>query len=136
MNFSSSRPHDELEINLIPLIDILLVVLIFLAATTSFVQANQLKITLPQAAADTHPTEPLNIAISQDNRYALNGVLIDAATPAELAASLRRTIAGRTEPQLVINADALAAHQSVVHVMTAAKLAGIHRLSFATQSQP
>jgi biopolymer transport protein ExbD len=134
MNFGNSRNHDDLEINLIPLIDVLLVILIFLAATTSFARFSQLKVTLPQAAAEQQTIAPIEVAISQDGHYALNGNLLDAATAADIADALRRAAAGRPDPVLVINADALATHQTVVNVMEAARLAGIARVNFATQT--
>ena len=82
MNFRGSRgERDELDINLIPLIDVLLVILIFLAASTSFARFTQLKVTLPQASAEQDTPPALEVAISQDGRYALNGTLIDVSTP-------------------------------------------------------
>jgi biopolymer transport protein ExbD len=124
MNFRGSRgDRDELDINLIPLIDVLLVILIFLAATTSFARFTQLKVTLP-----------LEVAVSQDGRYALNGTLIDVSTPPEIAEALRQAAAGKPEPLVVINADAQATHQSVINIMEAARLAGIGRVNFAAQT--
>jgi len=133
MNFSGDRRGDELEINLIPLIDVLLVMLIFLAATTSFARFSQLQINLPQAGAEQPAGTPLEVAISQDGRYALDGELLDADSAAGIATALQRALDGHPQPLLVINADALASHQSVVNVMEAARQAGIERVTFATQ---
>ncbi|OZI61278.1 ExbD/TolR family protein [Bordetella genomosp. 11] len=133
MNFGNHRRQDELEINLIPLIDVLLVILIFLAATTSFARFSQLKVTLPQATAEQRLASPIEVAISQDGHYALNGTLLEATSTDEIADALRRAAAGQADPVLVINADALATHQTVVNVMEAARLAGIARVNFATQ---
>ncbi|MFC4276850.1 ExbD/TolR family protein [Achromobacter aloeverae] len=136
MNFGGlrSRRGDELEINLIPLIDVLLVILIFLAATTSFARFSQLKVTLPQAAAEQQVAAPIEVAISQDGHYALDGKLLEASTATDIAAALRGVAANRKGPVLVINADALATHQTVVNVMEAARQAGIARVNFATQT--
>lgn len=135
MNFRGSRgERDELDINLIPLIDVLLVILIFLAATTSFARFTQLKVTLPQASMEQDTPPALEVAVSQDGRYALNGTLIDVSTPPEIADALRQAAAGKTEPLVVINADAQATHQSVINVMEAARLAGIGRVNFAAQT--
>jgi biopolymer transport protein ExbD len=134
MNFGNHRRHDELEINLIPLIDVLLVILIFLAATTSFARFSQLKVTLPQAAAEQRAAAPIEVAISQDGHYALDGRLLEASTTSDIAEALRRAVAGKADPVLVINADAQATHQTVVNVMEAARLAGIARVNFATQT--
>jgi biopolymer transport protein ExbD len=138
MNFHGSgrRGHDELEINLIPLIDVLLVILIFLAATTSFAQFTRLKITLPEASAERRENATLDIAVSQDGHYALNGALLDDGTPAAIAQALTRAAQGQADPILIINADAQATHQSVVNVMEAARQAGITRVNFAAQSLP
>ena len=136
MNFRRGRDpgRDELDINLIPLIDVLLVILIFLAATTSFARYTQLKITLPQAAAEQEAPAAIEVAISQDGHYALNGVLMDASTPAGIAAALAQAAQGKSEAVLVINADAQATHQSVVNAMEAARQAGIGRVNFAAQT--
>lgn len=135
MNFGHSHDeHPELEINLIPLIDVLLVVLIFLAATTSFARFTQLKVRLPQADAQAESLATLDIAVSHDGRYALNGDLLDDATPAGIAQALRQACADKANPMLVINADAQATHQSVVNVMEAARMAGIGRVNFAAQA--
>jgi biopolymer transport protein ExbD len=134
MNFRGKDQSGEIEINLIPLIDVLLVMLIFLAATTSFAHFTRLKVTLPQAAAEQQESAPLEIAISQDGHYALNGSLLDSGTAADIAQALTQAAQGKTEPLLVINADAQATHQSVVNVMEAARQAGIERVNFAAQS--
>lgn len=133
MNFRSGRSVDELEINLIPLIDVLLVILIFLAATTSFTRFNQLTLNLPQAYADVVDKQAINIAISADGLYALDTGLLDAHSAQDIAQALRQAASGRDQASLIINADAQAAHESVVRVMEAARLAGIRRVAFATQ---
>jgi len=135
MNFGGPRgDSDELEINLIPLIDVLLVILIFLAATTSFAHYTELQVTLPQASAGAPVPEPLEIAVSRDGRYALDGKLLDAGDLQALRTELTRAAAGHAQPVLVINADAQATHQAVVNVMEAARLAGIARVNFAAQT--
>lgn len=133
MNFRSNQPDDEPEINLIPLIDVLLVILIFLAATTSFTRFNQIKLNLPQAQAELTDTHAINIAISQDGLYALDTNLLNATTTQEIAQALQQAAANDPEAALIINADALTAHEAVIRVMEAARLAGITRVSFATQ---
>ncbi|MDQ8032107.1 biopolymer transporter ExbD [Bordetella genomosp. 1] len=136
MNFRGARGRDgdELDINLIPLIDVLLVMLIFLAASTTFARYTQLKVTLPQAAAEAQTAAPLEVAVSQDGHYALNGVLLDGADPAAMAGALRAAAGTQAAPVIVINADAQAPHQAVVNVMEAARQAGIGRVNFAAQA--
>jgi biopolymer transport protein ExbD len=128
------RPYEEEpEVNLIPLIDVLLIVLIFLAVSTTYSRFAELKIQLPSADATTPATPPniINVAVTADGRYALDkAVLPDSAS---LAEALTRAAQGREDVLLVINADAQAPHQSVISVMEASRLAGIVRISFATQ---
>ncbi|MBB5217253.1 ExbD/TolR family protein [Parapusillimonas granuli] len=135
MNFRRRLPDDELEINLIPLIDVLLVILIFLAATTSFTRYQQMKVSLPEARADAlAEPEALNIAISQEGLYALEGRLLPGTTAADIAQALAAAAEGRPDAVLVINADAHSTHESVLRVMEAARQAGISRVNFATRS--
>lgn len=133
MNFKGKHANDEPEINLIPLIDVLLVILIFLAATTSFTRFSQIKLNLPEASASLMEIDALNIAISQEGLYALDTHLLNATTSQEIAHALQQAVVGREHVSLVINADAQTAHESVIRVMEAARLAGITHVSFATQ---
>ena len=135
MNFRRPLPDDEPEINLIPLIDVLLVILIFLAAASSFTRYTQMKITLPQAQAEAVDDTAIHIAISQEGIYALEGQILPAGPDDDIASALRAAAADRTEPVLTINADGQASHESVVRIMQAARLAGIGRVNFATQSR-
>ncbi|OZI74463.1 ExbD/TolR family protein [Bordetella genomosp. 12] len=136
MNFRRRRGHqDELDINFIPLIDVLLVMLIFLAATTTFARYSQLQITLPQAQAEVlQPPATLEVAVSQDGHYALNGTLLDSSDPDTMALALRQAAGDKPDAVVIINADAQAAHQAVVNVMQAARQAGIGRINFAAQT--
>lgn len=130
------RPLDEEpELNLIPLIDILLVVLIFLAVSTTYSRYSELKIELPTADATQPAVRPneINVAVTADGRYALERKLIGAPDVQEFAGVLQQAAKDKDSPLLVINADASAPHQAVISVMEAARLAGIVRISFATQ---
>src|SRR5690606_15631023 len=108
MNFRRALRDDELEINLIPLIDVLLVILIFLAASTSFVRYQQMQLALPQAQAEAAEPRALTLAVSQDNQYALEAQWLSGANVDEMAAELRKAAAGMENPLLVIYADAKA----------------------------
>jgi len=134
VNFKHNRESDEPDINLIPLIDVLLVILIFLAATTSFNRLSQFDIALPQARADAPINEGLTLNISQEGLYDLNGQLIAEGQVADIAAALSAANAQEKDLPLIINADAQSHHESVVRAMEAARLAGFKRISFATQS--
>lgn len=145
MNFRKRQADDEIEINLIPLIDVLLVILIFLAATTSFTRYQQLQLTLPRATAETLQDDALRVAVSHDGLYAVQGQVLPGTTTADIADALRQLLgstaatdgaATPAEPVLVIEADAQASHAAVVRAMEAARLAGIERVHFATQAGP
>jgi biopolymer transport protein ExbD len=140
MNFRKGRHREEPEINLIPFIDVLLVILIFLMVTTSYSKFTALQITLPTADAEKAMQKPfeINVAIDVKGRYAINNVRIAAADPAALADELKNTTAGKTvvakDAVVIINADALAAHQTVINVLEAARLAGFDKVTFAAQT--
>lgn len=133
MNFRRSFSVDEPDINLIPLIDILLVILIFLAATTSFQRHQQLNVSLPQATGQRVSGEPMRLAISRDGLYALDTRLIDGTSVADIASALQSASQGKDAPTLLINADAQAPHQTVINALQAAQQAGIPQINFAIQ---
>jgi biopolymer transport protein ExbD len=127
--------EEEPEINLVPLIDVLLVIIIFLMLATTFAKFSELQLTLPSADGATAMERPreINVAVSSDGRYAIDRVAVPIKDVNVLAEELRKTAATRQDPVLIINADAAASHQSVVNVMEAARLAGLAKLAFATQ---
>ncbi len=135
MKFSRRRP-EEPEINLIPFIDVLLVVLIFLMLSTTYARFTELQINLPSANAEASTPRPgeIIVAVSSDGRYAINRTAIDGRSVDRLTAELIEAAAGRPDSMVIISADALAAHQSVVNVLDAARRAGLSRLTFAAQS--
>ncbi|WP_410499007.1 ExbD/TolR family protein [Chitinibacter sp. S2-10] len=136
MKFRKGRGRVEPEINFIPLIDVLLVILIFLMATTTYSKFAELKINLPTAEAEkqVEQTKTIQIAVSANGQYAINSETAVFGSPDEFAVLLRRAAAGDPEPMIVINADAQASHQAVVNVMEAARTAGYGKLTFATQT--
>ncbi len=138
MNFRKGRREDYPEINLIPFIDILLVIVIFLAVTTTYARFAELKINLPTSRAEQTPSQPkqIEVAVAESGRYQIDDTTIGDASVEELAAALQKAAGSMSEPVVVINADARAAHQSVVNVMEAARRVGLSRITFATQSAP
>jgi len=137
MNFSARHRRDDTpEINLIPLIDVLLVVLIFLAATTSFLRQGAFPVALPEADAQSVAPAMLALSISRDGRYALDDRPLDSRSSAALAQAMRASLGASEHTVLLIRADAQASHQSVVTAMEAARRAGIARVNFAAQSAP
>ena len=135
MNFRKPRPEDP-EINLIPFIDVLLVILIFLMLSTTYSKFTELQVTLPTADAEKLRDRPREIvvAVSADGRYVVNRKPVDGRSVEILAAELLAATGGSSEMVVIVSADATAAHQSVINVMDAARRAGLPRLTFATQS--
>jgi biopolymer transport protein ExbD len=137
MNFQRPRPEDP-EINLIPLIDVLLVILIFLMITTTYSKYTELKINLPTAnspQAQDYPHEII-VAVGADGSYAVDQQILPSRGVADIAAALTRQAKGNASTMVVISADAQSTQQSVVNVMEAARLAGLNQLTFATQRAP
>ena len=135
MNFRR-KPMEEPEINFIPLIDVLLVILIFLMITTTYSKYAELQINLPTADAEKQLERPneVNVGITTGGKYAINGKAIVFSNIDALSADLKAAAAGKKDPVVVINADAQATHQSVVFVMQASQMAGLGQVTFTTQS--
>lgn len=131
-----SRPHEEPEINLIPFIDVLLVVVIFLMLSTTYSKFTELQIKLPTAdtqAQRDYPREVV-VAVAADGRYMVNKTQIAGRSVDEVAAALTEAAKAGKESVLIIHADASAAHQSVITVMEAARRAGLSQITFAAQT--
>jgi biopolymer transport protein ExbD len=135
MNFQR-RNSEAPEINLIPFIDILLVVVIFLVITTSYTRVSGLDITLPSAKPVDSAAAQAEIvaALDAQGRMTLNGVAFRGQTLGELADAMGALAAPGTGVVVVVHADGQAPHQRVVDVMSAARLAGLSKLVFATRS--
>ena len=135
MKFSRRR-LEEPEINLIPFIDVLLVVLIFLMLSTTYSRFTELRINLPAADAEKLRERPgeVVVSVSSDGRYAVNRQAVDGRSVELLSAELAAAAAGRPDTVVIISTDAMAAHQAVVNVLDAARRAGLSRLTFAAQT--
>ncbi|MGJ8620231.1 MAG: ExbD/TolR family protein [Methylophilaceae bacterium] len=134
MNFQRGKNHEELEINFIPLIDVLLVIIIFLIVNATFSRTSELQINLPTAEANAPEDKPLIITVDVDaaGQYMVESK--DAGNTVETIASALKSAAGEgKDPTIVINADAKSTHQSVVNVMEAARVANYTHITFATQ---
>ena len=136
MKFQRARHQEEPEINLIPMIDVLLVIIIFLMLTTSYSKVSGLEINLPTADASQQNEQPneIDVAVTANGQILVNKSPLASAEIAAISAALQQAAGGRADPVIVINADAKATHQSVVDVMQAAQRAGYPHISFATQS--
>ena len=138
MNFRKGQGREDPEINLIPFIDVLLVILIFLMITTTYSKFTELQITLPTADAEKALEKPFVIEVGVDvkGNYSLNNKRISYRDVAGLADDLKAAAnaqpqaTSHQDPVVVINADQLATHQMVVNVMEAARLAGLEKLTF------
>lgn len=135
MNFRKGRAREYPYIDLIPLIDILIVILIFLFLTTTYSRFAELQINLPEATAEKTTEKPamLSVAVDAGGKYAINGVPTVFGSTQNFANALRDAARNAKEPVVAISADAKATHQSVIDVMEAARLAGYNHISFTTQ---
>ncbi len=137
MNFRQRPQRDLPEINLIAFIDVLLVILIFLMISTTFSRVAGLSIRLPSAGAEAgSPPTSLQVVVDAEGRFSIDGRRLSAVDAHTLAVELRALSSGDPAQVVEIHADALATHQSVVHVMEAARQAGLPRLVFSAQSEP
>ena len=136
MRFHSGQPDEEPEINLIAFIDVLLVILIFLMLSTTYSRFTELKVNLPTADAEKLQERPKEIIVSvaSDGRYALDRQPLDTRDVDALAAALRTSAAGKPDAMVIVSADAMAVHQSVINVLDAARRAGLSRITFAAQN--
>lgn len=138
MNFKRGVRDEELEINFIPLIDVLLVIIIFLIVSATFSRTSELQINLPTADANSPQEKPITITVEVDanGRYLVNGKEANGAVVSELSSALAQAGAkgpAGKEPTIIINADAKATHQSVINIMEASRLANYTHITFATQ---
>jgi biopolymer transport protein ExbD len=147
MDFRRGRKREDPEINLIPFIDVLLVILIFLMVTTTYSKFTELQITLPTADAEKALDKPfeLNVTVDAKGNYTINNEPVSFRSVADLADDMKRAAsAGATgagagagadpSPVVIVNADQFAMHQMVINVLEAARLAGYDKLTFAAQT--
>ena len=135
MNFRA-RKTDEPEINLIPFIDVLLVVIIFLMLSTTYSKFTEIQLTLPVADTENQREYPkeLTVTVSSDGSYSVNRVAVAGRSIETLATALSDGAKAGKDTVVIINADASAKHQAVITVMEAARRAGLGQITFATQS--
>jgi biopolymer transport protein ExbD len=142
MDFRRGRKREEPEINLIPFIDVLLVVLIFLMVTTTYSKFTELQITLPTADAEKAIDKPfeLNVTVDAKGNYTVNNEPVAFHSVAGLADDLKKAASAHgpaapgVTPVVIVNADQFAMHQMVINVLEAARVAGYDKLTFAAQT--
>jgi biopolymer transport protein ExbD len=135
----SRASRREATVELTPLIDVVFLLLIFFMVSTSFVQNQALNVDLPQANGDAQSSQDLyiNVIVQEDGRYEIDGNLVADESLAGLVNTLRSIVeknaAQNNSLPVIISADALATHQSVVRIMDACAQAGLSQISLATQ---
>jgi biopolymer transport protein ExbD len=129
------RVREDPEINLIPMIDVLLVILIFLMITTTYSKFSGLEINLPTADTQAQKEQPneVNVVVTAGGDILVNKVPVGSRDVDVIGVALKRAAGDGKEPVVIINADAKATHQSVIDVMQAAQQSGLAHISFATQ---
>jgi biopolymer transport protein ExbD len=140
MNFRhTSGQKSEPEMNLVPLIDVMLVIIIFLMMTMTFNKTAGLEIALPTAEASGNQTvsNEIIVAVTASGDVIVNGMPVSGKNVESIASALAgvRPTKGSAEPVVVINADAQASHQNVINVMQASQHAGLSRVTFATRQE-
>jgi len=134
MNFRPRR-REEPEINLIPLIDVLLLAMIFLLVTTSFSNESRLRLHLPEAASDAKiEAATLRIAIDARGQYFIDDKQLLNATSEALRTAMQRAVGGKKDPVIVVQADRKTPHEAVIRVMEVSRRLGYTHLTFATQA--
>jgi biopolymer transport protein ExbD len=137
MRFRPRAYREEPEINFIPLIDVLLVILIFLMVTTTYSRFAELQINLPTADASKPPERPeqIDVGVDAQGKYTVNKSPVAFHGSEAFSQELKRAAGAMKEPVIVISADASAPHQSVINIMEAARISGYGRITFTTQAR-
>ncbi len=135
MNFRP-RPKEAPEINLIPFIDVLLVVLIFLMLSTTYSKFTELQLKLPVADSDAQRDYPKEVivGISSDGRYTVNKQAVEGRSAELVAMALTDAAKAGKDSVIIISADAASPHQAVVTVLEAARRTGLNQITFAAQN--
>ena len=136
MNFQRGKAKEAPEINLVPLIDVMMVILIFLMITTTYSKYTELQINLPTADAEKQleRANEVSVLVNAQGQYVVNKAPVAFTSVEQLAGELRRAGGALKDPVVVISADATATHQSVVRVLEASRLAGLSQITFTTQA--
>lgn len=136
MRLKRRNHDDDIELNFIPLIDVLLVVIIFLMVTTTFAKLSEVKINLPIAEKNqvNEETAPIRVEITEDGHYFINNEPLVSTEIESIANVLRELAQDKQDTQVIISADANARHQSIINLMEAARKAMLSKIAFATKS--
>ena len=129
------RARQEVEINLTPLIDVVFLLLIFFMVSTTFTKETHLSIDLPEAStqATTAAESHIEITITRDGEFSINGVGLIDNKPETLRSGIERTSQGDNKIPMIITADSATPHQAVVTAMDVAGQLGFAHLSITTK---
>lgn len=133
-----TRAHEEPELNLISLVDVVLLLLIFFMVSTTFVDEARIKLQLPQASAEPaadRKQDPIEVAVTASGEYRVNGQTLINTSPATLSAAVSKIAGGVREIPITIRADARATHQSVITAMDVLGRLGFRAISIATVNE-
>ena len=129
---------EEVQINLTPLIDVVFLLLIFFMVSTTFKQTTDLTIDLPTASSDApslQSQQPVEVTITQDGQFSINGQTLINERVATLVQGLTETFNGQLDRPLIITADAKAPYELVMRVYDAAAQLGITKLAHTAQKE-
>ncbi|HKU89286.1 MAG TPA: biopolymer transporter ExbD [Steroidobacteraceae bacterium] len=135
MKLRGERQKDDPEINLIPLIDVSLLLVIFFMLTSTFMQEGRLKIELPQASlapTGKQKTDPLVVSVTQQGTYRVNERELINNSPDTLRAAIQEVAGADRNKPVTVRADGRATHQSVVTAMDVLGKLGFVRINIAT----
>ena len=138
MRIRDARAHDEPDIGLIPLIDVILVLIIFFVVTTTFESRSLLKLQLPSAAAQQEPapTKALSLLVNAQGRYFVDDREALQTDVESLKATLREVAGDDRARPVLLRADARTPHQAVVTALDALGQLGFKQISIATAPEP
>jgi len=136
LNFQRGQEKEPLEINLVPLIDVMMVILIFLMITTTYSKYTELQINLPSADVEKQQerSNEVSVMVNARGQLVIDRVPLAFTTVQALSDALRKAAASKKDPVVIISADANTTHQAVIRVMEAARLAGLTQITFTTQA--
>jgi len=129
------KDHEEPEMNLTSLIDVVLLLLIFFMVSTTFVDESRIKLQLPQASnepAADQKKDPIEVAVTATGEYRVNGQVLINTSPATLSAAVSKLAGERRDLPVTIRADSRSTHQSVVTAMDVLGRLGFKAISIAT----
>ncbi len=135
MNLRPSRRHEEPEINVVSLIDVVLLLVVFFILSSKFTDEGRLRVHLPQASAvptERTNSEPLVVSVTQSGSYLVNQHELINASPETLRAAILKEAGSNRSLRVTLRADARATHQSVITAMDVLGRLGFAEVNIAT----